>query len=170
VCFWCYKYCILNFILKMKKIRFVNSKDFSAEKHGFHLLIKSSSWPFLTLVGLLDIALYTVLIFDNREVSYLLYLFLWLYFFMVIGMWFRDVIIESHQGMLYIKSSTWFQIWHDCFFNFWNYVFLDFSDVFYKSNFPSIWIGSHWLSLGIQPINLLHLLLLKYYFINIFWS
>jgi len=145
----------------MKKIRFVNSKDFSAEKHGFHL-VKPSPWPFLTSVGLLDIALYTVLIFDNREVSYLLYLFLWLYFFMIIGMWFRDVIIESHQGMHTSKVQRGFRygmivilISETMFFFgfFWCF--------FYMSISPSIWIGSRWPPLGIQPINPLHLPLLN---------
>jgi len=82
----------------MNKFPLKKSKLFRAEKHGFHL-VRPSPWPFLTAISLLLIAIHTVLIFHEFETEvWELPLYL-LYFLSIIGMWFRDIIIEStYQG------------------------------------------------------------------------
>jgi len=130
---------------------------FKAQKHTFHI-VRPSPWPFLTSVSLLNLTIYTVLIFHEFKTSKLYLLISFVYFLTIIGMWFRDVVIESHQGMHTLKvqrnfrygmlvvlaSETMF------FFGFfWCY--------FYMSLSPSIWIGNKWPPEGIIPINPLDL-------------
>lgn len=136
------------------KITLKRSKLFRAEKHGFHL-VRPSPWPFLTSFSLLQLALYTVLIFHNFKTSKLVLTFYTLYLILVVGMWFRDIVIEAtYQGfhtsfvqrglrygmVIFLLSETMF------FFGF-------FWCFFYMSISPSIWIGCTWPPQGIQPLD-----------------
>jgi len=130
------------------------SKSFKAEKHGFHL-VKPSPWPFLTSVSLLNIIIYTIKIFHDFEVGTMSVVASFVFFFYVIGMWFRDVVIEStfqgfhtslvQRGLRYGMIS--FLISESMFFFgfFWCF--------FYMSVSPSIWIGCTWPPVGIQPLD-----------------
>jgi cytochrome c oxidase subunit 3 len=137
-----------------KKLYLPDSKSFSAEKHGFHL-VRPSPWPFLTSVGLFQIIVYTLLLFHGFETSNFIFFLSFLFLFIVIGMWFRDIVIEStFQGfhtsrvqrglrygmILFLISETMF------FFGF-------FWCFFYMSISPSIWIGCTWPPVGIEPLN-----------------
>lgn len=138
----------------IKYYKLQRSKLFRAEKHGFHL-VRPSPWPFLTSVSLLQIALYTVLVFHSFKTSKIEFAFYFMYFLSVIGMWFRDIVIEAtYQGfhtlcvqrglrygmMVFLLSETMF------FFGF-------FWCFFYMSVSPSIWIGCSWPPEGIEPLN-----------------
>jgi len=136
-------------------------KTFRSEKHRFHI-VRPSPWPFLTSISLFNLAVCLILIFNYFEVSNGYLLFSFLHFISIIGMWFRDVIIESHQGMHTLRVQRNFRygmmiflVSEGMFFFgfFWCY--------FYMSIAPSIWIGSVWPPVGIKPINPLHLPLLN---------
>jgi len=133
------------------------AKKCKYQKHSFHI-VRPSPWPFLTAVSLFNLAVYLVLIFHDFKTSTMYLLISLGYFFYIIGMWFRDVIIESHQGMHTLKVQRNFRygfvvflVSEAMFFFgfFWCY--------FYMSLSPSIWIGCVWPPLGIVPINPSHL-------------
>jgi cytochrome c oxidase subunit 3 len=130
------------------------SKSIKAERHGFHL-VRPSPWPILTSFGLFQLVLYVLLIFHDFKTTKIGLLLRLIYLILVIGMWFRDVVIEStfqgfhtsrvqqihRDGMvLVLVSETMF------FFSiFWCF--------FYMAISPSIWIGCTWPPAGIEPID-----------------
>jgi cytochrome c oxidase subunit 3 len=139
----------------IKQVTFLKkSTKFSAEKHGFHL-VRPSPWPFCTSMSLLNLIIYSLLIFNDYNTSLLsLILCFWL-FLSVIGMWFRDIVIEAtfqgkhtwkvqrglRMGMIiFLLSETMF------FFGF-------FWCFFYMSVSPSVWIGCTWPPAGIIPLD-----------------
>ena len=138
----------------LNKLNLKKSKKFRAERHGFHL-VRPSPWPLLTSFGLLQLIIYILWIFHDFKTTKIGLFLRLLYLALVIGMWFRDVVIEStFQGfhtskvqelhrlgmILFLVSETMF------FFSiFWCY--------FYMSISPSIWIGCTWPPEGITPIN-----------------
>jgi heme/copper-type cytochrome/quinol oxidase subunit 3 len=136
------------------KLKLNQSTTFKAERHGFHI-VRPSPWPFLTSISLLNIILGILFVFNDFEISNTRLLLNFIFFFLVIGMWFRDIVIEAtfqgyHTSMVqrnlrtgmitFLLSETMF------FFGFfWCY--------FYMSVSPSIWIGCTWPPIGIQPID-----------------
>ena len=140
--------------INMEKLELKRNPEFRAERHGFHL-VRPSPWPFLTSIILLQLALHTVLIFHNFKTTNIALAVYFTYFFSVVGMWFRDIVIEaSYQGhhtsyvqrglrygmMVFLLSETMFS-----FGFFWCF--------FYMSVSPSIWIGCTWPPEGIEPLN-----------------
>ncbi len=96
--YFLYLWIVLLYRKKMIKYKLQRSKLFKAEKHGFHL-VRPSPWPFLTSVSLLQIALYTVLVFHSFKTSKIEFALYFIYFLSVVGMWFRDIVIEAtYQG------------------------------------------------------------------------
>ena len=146
----------------LNKLNLKKSKKFRAERHGFHL-VRPSPWPILTSFGLTQLIIYILWIFHDFKTTKIGLFLRILYLALVIGMWFRDVVIEStFQGfhtskvqelhrlgmVLFLISETMF------FFSiFWCY--------FYMSISPSIWIGCTWPPEGITVINPMELPLLN---------
>lgn len=140
------------FDIDMKKLK--NSKSFKAEFHGFHI-VEPSPWPFATASAIAQLVMLCLYFFHYFIITKTWIFITFAAFSLSIGMWFRDVVIEStFQGMhtlivqkmlragfvLVLLSEAMF------FFGF-------FWCFFYVAISPSIWIGCVWPPLGIQPIH-----------------
>ena len=138
--------------IDVKKLK--NSKSIKAERHGYHI-VEPSPWPFITATSIANLVMLCLFYFHYFKITNYWIFFVIIYFSLVIGMWFRDVVIEStFQGMhtlivqrmlragfvLVLLSEAMF------FFGF-------FWCFFYMAISPSIWIGCVWPPLGITPIH-----------------
>jgi len=120
------KFNLLNVNVKNLK----NSKTFKAELHGFHI-VEPSPWPFITAFSVAQLIMLCLFYFHYFKITKLWTFWVFFYFSSVIGMWFRDVVIEStYQGMHTLivqrmhKAAFMLVIFSEVMFFFW--VFLMF--------------------------------------------
>jgi len=131
----------------------VNSNSVKAELHGFHL-VRPSPWPILTSLSIFEFVLSLLVVFHELGSPYMAFFF-FIQLCAVIGMWFRDIVIEAtfqgfhtsdvQRGLRY--GMTLFLVSEFMFF------FSFFWTFFHVSLSPSIWIGCVWPPLGITPLN-----------------
>jgi hypothetical protein len=77
----------------MNFLNLVNSNNIRAELHGFHL-VRPSPWPLLTSISIFQVVLSLLVVFHEvGSTSALIYFLVQLC--LVIGMWFRDIVIEA---------------------------------------------------------------------------
>jgi cytochrome c oxidase subunit 3 len=122
--------------------------------HGFHIP-RPSPWPFFVSMSLFPIMLALIEWFHYFKITILETIFYFSFLFFIIGMWGRDVVVEStFQGyhtslvqanlrlgfILFLVSEAMF------FITF-------FVSHFYYALSPSIWIGCTWPPKGIEAVN-----------------
>jgi len=71
----------------------VNSNSVKAELHGFHL-VRPSPWPILTSLSIFEFVLSLLVVFHELGSPYMAFFF-FIQLCAVIGMWFRDIVIEA---------------------------------------------------------------------------
>jgi len=131
-----------------------NSNLPETQAHGFHI-VEPSPWPLFTATAITQ--LIYVILFWLHNFKQSPYWILWsiIFLFLVIFMWFRDIIVEStfqgrHTNIVQKLMRTGFilvLISEAMFFFGFFWCFL------YMSLAPSIWIGGVWPPLAITPVN-----------------
>jgi cytochrome c oxidase subunit 3 len=139
----------------------VNSSLYRAELHGFHL-VRPSPWPFLTSIILFQFVLSLLAIF--REVgSVRALIFFFVLISLIVGMWFRDIVIEGTFQGFHTSDVQRGLRYGMCLFLLSEFMFFFsfFWCFFHVALSPSIWIGCVWPPVGIIPLNPLLLPLLN---------
>ena len=78
--------------IDIKKLK--NSKSIKAERHGYHI-VEPSPWPFITATSIANLVMLCLFYFHYFKITNYWIFFVITYFSLVIGMWFRDVVVEA---------------------------------------------------------------------------
>jgi cytochrome c oxidase subunit 3 len=136
----------------VKKLK--TSKSFKAERHGYHI-VEPSPWPFIIAKAIANLVMLYLYYFHYFIITKSWAFFVILFFPLVIGMWFRDMILESTFQSMYtlivqkmLRAGFVLVLLSEAIF-----FFGFFWCFFYMAISPSIWIGCVWPPFDIIPIH-----------------